>query len=403
MRGPGNRDRKTNAYEVQCLAKDIRPLSKMLEKKRLVIPYRFKRGDKKEQQVFYQAIGIQDACLANTYVIKVTGINEEMMGYLRPHSQETPITNIVPTHRTSTEGEWRLLVHQKEFNTTILHLRKSWNDLLTRIPEEAKPSGFNTVPTIESRDTYEDDDSESGESYATALTGMFSTMSNITLDDGDFEPIPTPRFPSNPSSYANAVRQPAIPLVVETPIQMANEIASIREMMASLKASHKTLEQENRLLREQVQLANQPAVPGIESVTATAATTTYSPVTDDSDRMDRIENSLKDVMVMFTTFISQSVPSDKANETKQPPPTPEEPKQDSKRRKNTEAPSSLMPVHLFRSNQPAPMDEDPTVVADETTERSHQRDQSPTPLQHARLRQRGGRGGNGGGRPSEDK
>jgi hypothetical protein len=31
MRGPGNRDRKTNAYEVQCLAKDIRSLSKMLE------------------------------------------------------------------------------------------------------------------------------------------------------------------------------------------------------------------------------------------------------------------------------------------------------------------------------------------------------------------------------------
>jgi hypothetical protein len=232
---------------------------------------------------------------------------------------------------------------------------------------------------------------------------MFSTMSNITLDDGDFEPTPTPRFPSNQSSYANAVRQPAIPSVVETPTQMANEIAIIREMMASLKASHKTLEQENRLLREQVQLANQPAVPGIDSVTATAATTTYSPVTDDSDRMDRIENSLKDVMVMFTTFISQSVPSDKANEAKQPPPTPEEPKQESKRRKNTEDTSSLTPVHLFRSNQPAPMDEDHTVTVDKTTERSHQRDQSPTPLQYARLRQRGGRGGNGGGRPPEDK
>jgi hypothetical protein len=317
--------------------------------------------------------------------------------------QETPITNIVPTHRTSTEGEWRLLVHQKEFNTTILHLRKSWNDLLTRIPEEAKPSGFNTVPTIESRDTYEEEDSDSGESYATALTGMFSTMSNITLDDGDFEPIPTPRFQSNQSSYANAVRQPAIPSVVETPIQMANEIASIREMMASLTASHKTLEQENRLLREQVQLANQPAVPGIESVTATAATTTYSPVTDDSDRMDRIENSLKDVMVMFTTFISQSAPPDKANESKQPPPTPEEPKQETKRRKNTEAPRSLTPVHLFRSNQPAPMDEDPTVVVDEITEQHYPRDRSPTQSHQARLRQRTGRGGNSGGRPPEDK
>jgi hypothetical protein len=70
---------------------------------------------------------------------------------------------------------------------------------------------------------------------------------------------------------------------------------------------------------------------GISSVTAnmTTSPTSFSPVTADSDRMDRIETSLQDVMKMMNLIMRKS---DK--DPNQPPSTPDVPSHDPKRQRN---------------------------------------------------------------------
>lgn len=196
----------TRAYSVQCLKTDAKHLIHLLthgefRTKPMFIPFRYKTT---QPEVFTTCIRRQNEVYHKTWVIKVEGITEEAMEYIRSDiTQLNGVYDIVPTKRIKKKGEWKILVDNTKCSFVHKQLSSRWTTLVERIPEDVKttmPPMF-TVPRISSQKVREyQDESSDNDSYGSILTT--GTEASNKYEDTDTYNEPPEQY--NYPSYASA-------------------------------------------------------------------------------------------------------------------------------------------------------------------------------------------------------
>jgi hypothetical protein len=199
---------KTQGYEIQCLSKDAKTLGRILEKALLMTPYYYKR---KEPATFAKSVRIQNHCLTNTWVIKISGVSKEMMVKLKPalKKNQSSIADIIETRRIEDDGDWKLLVPKDHFSRVYKGLQDTWEEMINLMGVDII-SQNNATMGMEARISSSPDgpaDDESGDdSVGTALTGYLSSFSLPTeATDDQFDQPPT-RYGGN-RSYAAVAQE----------------------------------------------------------------------------------------------------------------------------------------------------------------------------------------------------
>jgi len=133
--------------------------------------------------------------LCDSYVMKVQGIPRAGMKTIEHNILNLAgVRFVVPTPKTESHGEWRILIKSSKFHGVNSHIRQHWESWCRTIPEESFVGIKESfpIPAITSKNlkTLRQNDDTSEESYGTLL----STASTLTADtlegNGTFDYCP---------------------------------------------------------------------------------------------------------------------------------------------------------------------------------------------------------------------
>lgn len=178
---------QTRAYEVQCARSDAKVLAKMLtsgsfRQTMIFVPYAFK---KRQPEAFLQAIINQNKELADTWIVKIQGITDQVLKEISPKIKSQPgVKAIVPMYNGQDKGQWKILVAHRNFTAFRKWLETQWSIIIKNLTDQAKASIPQTHPpmNITSAASGDNDTASTGnDSYATAFTNAMSVLTTDTF------------------------------------------------------------------------------------------------------------------------------------------------------------------------------------------------------------------------------
>ena len=201
----------TRAYEVVCHRSNGSKLYHLLThgkfrdpQNRIFIPYSLKRSN---QSTFLSMIKENNQMLSDSYVMKFHGIPATGIQEIKRQILDiSGVRHVVPTSKTKSHGEWRILIKSSKFPSVNGQIRRQWDDWCKMIPTQSQanlPDSF-PAPTITSKNVkyISDQDDNSAESYGTLLSTA-STLTMETMDDNNnFDTCP---LDTNLPSYAQVL------------------------------------------------------------------------------------------------------------------------------------------------------------------------------------------------------
>ena len=183
----------TRAYEVTCLRDNGQRLYNLMThgqfrdpKHRIFVPYSLKRTN---PTTFQTLLKENNQMLGDSYVMKIQGIPRAGIQQIEKKIRElTGVRFVVPTSKTTSHGEWRILIKSSKFQGVNGHIRQHWDSWSRALPRERYnevPDSF-PIPSITSKNFREigKSDDLSEESYGTLLSTA-STLTVETLDGTD--------------------------------------------------------------------------------------------------------------------------------------------------------------------------------------------------------------------------
>ena len=204
-------DRKasTKAFTVQCPRSDVQQRSHLLThgvfrttQGPMYVPFKYKTT---KPEVYLQCIRQQNDVYYKTWIIKVEGISEDALEYIKEDILETKgVQHIVATKRTPDSGERKILVDRTKCAYIHRQLVAIWPKLISKIPQnilDDAPSTY-TTPMISSKRVreYQDTDSDA-DSYGSLLTTATEITNNVP-EESELDELPTTyRYPT----YADSV------------------------------------------------------------------------------------------------------------------------------------------------------------------------------------------------------
>jgi hypothetical protein len=190
--GGNSEDKATNrtqAYEVQCDRSNAKKVVSLLRETGKIKPYFITyRERQRNPELFLRAIRKQNEILATGWILKISGLNHQMMDKIKPSLiQKLGATDVFRTRKTESTGEWKVMVPHRTFGKFYDTLQISWNELIESIPQAIRtnvPTAYG-VPKIDSRKpmVYQEEDEISDRSYDTAMRSILSIGTNTTEDD----------------------------------------------------------------------------------------------------------------------------------------------------------------------------------------------------------------------------
>ena len=188
----------TKAYAIQCLKEDATAMIKAMTNgpfreapNQIFVPFRYK---KTKPTTFLHCIRQQNEVYHKTWIIKLEGITHEAMQYIEQDLLNiTGIWHVVPTKRTQTIGEWKVLTDHAKCAYIHKQLSTLWDKIISNIPSEVlaeSPEQF-SIPMISSKRArdYQDDDSDD-DSYGSLLT-TGTEVSAMTAEDNAYNELPS--------------------------------------------------------------------------------------------------------------------------------------------------------------------------------------------------------------------
>ena len=187
----------TKAYTVQCHKPDASKLIHLLThgafreaNNQIFVPFKYKTS---KPEVFTRCIRQQNDIYYKTWVIKVEGINEEIMSFLKPEiSKVMGVMHIVPSKRLDEIGEWKILTEQSKCAYIHRQITNMWTNMLGLVPPQllaGTPAAFPS-PRVSSQRAREYQDSVSdNDSYGSLLT-TGTDSSAVLIDDESLNELP---------------------------------------------------------------------------------------------------------------------------------------------------------------------------------------------------------------------
>lgn len=189
----------TRSYEVVCRREDGQKLYHMLTHdqfreptNKIFIPYSLKRTN---TSTFISMIKENNQMLSDSYVMKFHGIPPTSIGNLESKILGVPgVRYVVPTSKTFSHGEWRILIKASKFASVNGIIRQNWKDWCTMVSDSVSdlPDSY-PAPAITSKNARytADSDKASEDSYGTLLsTASTLTVETMTDDDDRFDTCP---------------------------------------------------------------------------------------------------------------------------------------------------------------------------------------------------------------------
>ena len=249
----------TRAYEVMCKRSDGQKLYHLLThgkfrepNHRIFVPYSLKRTS---MSTFVSLIKENNQMLGDSYVMKFQGIPVSAIQLLESKITTQPgVRYVVPTSRTKTHGEWRILIKASKFSGVNGTIRTFWNEWCHSIPPEYfsdLPDSF-PAPAITSRNvkSVDNDEEESAGSYGTLLSTASTLTVETTDEDDKFDTCP---LDVNIPSYAQVLisnnQHSSSPASTITP---SVNLPTVPGRADQPKESHPIWEEENRLLQKRL-------------------------------------------------------------------------------------------------------------------------------------------------------
>ena len=155
-------------------------------KHRIFIPYSLKRTN---SNTFQTLLKENNQMLSDSYVMKIQGIPQAGIQQIKKTILDLAgVQFVVPTTKTQSHGEWRILIKASKFHGVNGYIRQHWESWCRDIPEECYaevPTSF-PIPAITSKNTRESGnaDDASAETYGSLLSAA-STLTLGTLDGSD--------------------------------------------------------------------------------------------------------------------------------------------------------------------------------------------------------------------------
>ena len=211
----------------------------------MFIPFRYKSTN---SEVFTKCIRQQNELYHRTWVIKLEGISEIAMEYIRSDIlQLNGVSQIVPTKRIQSKGEWKILVDQMKCAFIHKQLTTMWNTLVANIPAgilENMPVEFSS-PRISSQKVrdYQDDDSNN-DSYGSILTAGTETSTRHE-DEDQYNELPQQY---NYPSYASATA--ASTVSQESTSMSSPEVSAASEWQKEQKELQEQIRQQAEELKQ---------------------------------------------------------------------------------------------------------------------------------------------------------
>jgi hypothetical protein len=198
----------TRAYTVQCPKQDAKQLIHLLthgdfRMQPMFIPFRYKTT---QPEIFTRCIRQQNQVYHKTWVIKLEGLTEQAMDYIRSDIiQFQGVYQIAPTKRLSGKGEWKILVDHSKCSFVHKQITNIWRTLIDQIPDSimtTMPVSF-ASPRVSSQKVRDyQDDSSDNDSYGSILTTGTENSTHNEEDEGYNEPPPQYSYPSYASAAA---------------------------------------------------------------------------------------------------------------------------------------------------------------------------------------------------------
>ena len=206
----------TKAFTIQCLKSEAIRLGQLLTQgsfrhppNQIFVPFKYKS---KKPDVFLQCIRQQNDVYYKTWVIKMEGVQREAMEQIKSTIMNQPgVFQVVPTKRTDSIGEWKIMVDQSKCAYVHRNLTSMWQQLVATIPEPLLKNAPDSYPSprISSKKArdYQDTDSDE-DSYGSLLT-TGTDMSQTNPEDTTLNELPDEyQFPT----YAQAASGSAVSL-----------------------------------------------------------------------------------------------------------------------------------------------------------------------------------------------
>lgn len=212
--GKGSRtSERTRAYEIQCPQKEASGLAKKLQsgifqKQPIYVPYRLKKSDPK---TFKNAIKRQIKVLSEQWVIKIRGFTPDMIQHAKGIILQSAVEEAVPTHNTAL-GEWKLLLHRKDYGKTMKWLQSNWTTILETIPQEMQAGSTMEEPRITSKNatTFETQSEDSSvDTYGTILSSLYygtDQDDEVQSEVSGSEAVPRETTTPYPVTYAQVMK-----------------------------------------------------------------------------------------------------------------------------------------------------------------------------------------------------
>ena len=304
----------TTAFEVQCKRSDARQISTILKsglfrKTTSFVPYSFK---KTMPEAFRQAIQAQNKYLANTWVVKIEGFTHQALDECKvalisgPGAQE-----IIPTKKTNTHGEWKILVEKDNLSFYYDWLRENLEDIINTfarhipIPDNLPPYKINSRQPMHYQDASED--GSYGTMFSTTMS-LNTTGSNKAYNHYEQEPAKqTGIDDSTPTniSYATAASTGTTNLSDITSEKGTDGIKRSQSSSKETETAKKlqTIEETITAKLQDLDIRHQEVWEKIQS---------------DNERLKQENSTLQEQLSMLTTLVQKLVERQDDGEEKRP-------------------------------------------------------------------------------------
>lgn len=189
----------TRAYEVVCHRDDGQKLYHLMThdkfrepKNKIFIPYSLKRNN---PSTFLTMIKENNQMLGDSYVMKFHGIPPAGIAIIEQHLVGiTGVRYVVPTSKSLSHGEWRILIKASKFQSVNSQIRKNWNEWSRTIPNNCfddLPDSY-PAPDITSKNVkyIVDREDSSADSYGTLLSTASTITTETMQNDDSFDMCP---------------------------------------------------------------------------------------------------------------------------------------------------------------------------------------------------------------------
>ena len=303
VNGNGPADR-TIAYEVRCPRSDLLQVRSAVQKATshttIFMSHYMK---KKNPEIYSSAIRIQNKCLSDTWVLKVSGLNTDAMEHLKMKLSNIPgFIATTKTNKYESTGQWKILVSETLFRSFYAQVQSNWYTFIANIPPsvlDRNPSHF-PEPEIDSRNPGQDSgDSTDAGSYETAMSTIIGSYSvndmddNITIppeyDTGHGDTFSVPDIRSDVSGQTNPQSDPS---------QFAdfyNQIAELQHLIQRQQRELEAQQAEIRKLRGQSETPNSSQPPSSSSAAPTKP--------DSTDELSQVHHRLQRIEEMFQVMM----------------------------------------------------------------------------------------------------